>query len=372
MRDLANSFRWSYLLTVGRVLTDIPYNSGTITYQATSGAYPRLVTLTTTDGTSFPSWSVGAYIRVGFQAWKVSQMIDGFHLILDPQLNPGKDVLTVADIDDDDEDDYVGTPPTNGVEFQLYRDSYPMPADYIAQDQALYERNFGGMNYVHPREWLFEERFIFSQGTPQFFTVTGDVLYPGSLVMRIAPYPTDQKTIDFLYHRRPRELRLVAEVRGTATVAAQSNVVSGSGTFFNPNMVGSILRLSDTSQVAPTSVVGTYPAAFESVITGYVGANQVVVADNCPIALSGVKLVVSDALDIEEGAMLNAYLRGCESCLANVRTLKDKPDAQTLYARALAEAKSADSRTFSGRYVGDHLMTRRQRLVDMPINFNCE
>src|SRR5437879_1029756 len=41
-----------------------------------------------------------------------------------------------------------------GSEFALYGDTYPLPADYTAQDQSLLERNFGGMDYTHPWEWL--------------------------------------------------------------------------------------------------------------------------------------------------------------------------------------------------------------------------
>ena len=91
-----------------------------------------------------------------------------------------------------------------GCEFVLYRDTYLLPEDYVAQDQALYEMNFGGMSYTHPREWLYENRYVFAQGIPQCYTITGDPQYPGRLVMRIFPWPYEEKSIDFIYKRRPR------------------------------------------------------------------------------------------------------------------------------------------------------------------------
>ena len=41
-----------------------------------------------------------------------------------------------------------------GATFVLYRDTYLLPEDYISQDQALYEMNFGGMSVVSDgKEW---------------------------------------------------------------------------------------------------------------------------------------------------------------------------------------------------------------------------
>jgi hypothetical protein len=77
---------------------------------------------------------------------------------------------------------------------------------------------------------------------------------------------------------------------------------------------------------------------------------------------------VSDPIDVEEGAMLNGFFRCMEMHVAMNRTLKDKPSARLQYKEALAEAKAADSRSFSGRAVGD-VFRFRQRLRDMPIDF---
>ncbi len=66
--------------------------------------------------------------------------------------------------------------------------------------------------------------------------------------------------------------------------------------------------------------------------------------------------------------MLHAYPRCVEKHLGMSRSLKDRPSAPRQYLDALAEAKSADSRSFTGRSPGQGGSLRR-RLRDMPIDF---
>lgn len=348
-RDLTNAFKWSYLLTHGRLVTTGPLFDGTIAYtQAT-----RRVVLTPLVGSpmqTWPDWSVGSYVRVGFVAGKVVQRIDDVTLLLDEQVNFGQDLpaLTV---------------------YRLYRDTYLLPPDFVAGDQALYEQNFGGMDFVHPREWLIRERFIYNEGVPIIYTITGDAVFPGRLVLRLAPIPAEQKTIDYIYHRAPRPLSLSLANAGTASMTSGGTTVTGSGTAFTPLMVGSCLRLSAGS-AAPTSVVGKNPAILETVVTAWTSATSIEVADPAPQGFAGVAYTVSDRLDIEERSMLNAFNRCCEMHLSMNRTLKDKPSAAAQYRVALSEARSADSRSFMGRYVGDGEGFPRRLRDRGPVVFN--
>ncbi|HWE39530.1 MAG TPA: hypothetical protein VG406_23475, partial [Isosphaeraceae bacterium] len=82
-------------------------------------------------------------------------------------------------------------------------------------------------------------------------------------------------------------------------------------------------------------------------------ATNVTVQDPADQAYSSVPYVVSDSIDIEAGAMLNAYFRCVEKHLGLNRTLKDKPSAARQYLDALQEARSADSRSFTGRSVSE-------------------
>ncbi len=343
LRDVANAHRWTYLLAHGRVITDPPYVTGTIRYEHDGGALARQVTLT---GGTWPAWAIGGYIRVGFQAWKVEQRVSDAVVVLDEQVNPGVDVAA-------------------GTSYKLYRDGYLLPEDFIATDQALYERNFGGMDWVHPREWLFEERFVFAEGVPQVYSVMGDALYPGRLVLRVAPHPAEQKTIDFLYNRRPRPLTIALVNDGKAAISLNGTTVTGTGTAFHATMVGAVLRVSSDPLAYPTGPIGDNPAAFETTITGYSSATSITIADASPTAFGSARYTISDPLDVEEGGMLNAVYRACEANLAIGRNLKEKAEVLAIYQQALKDARAADSRTFAGRVVGDQ-RPLRQRLRDMP------
>lgn len=360
-RDLANAFTWSYLYTHGRLFTNGAYDGdqagSTIQVQLTSGAYPNQVTL---SGGTWPDWADrGAYIRAAASdvadgstdmvAYRVARRISATTLTLDPMICPNTDL-----------------PP--GTSFILYRDTYILPEDYIAQDQSLFERNFGGMSFTHPREWLYENRYVFAQGVPQCYAIMGDSYYPGRLVMRIFPWPYENKSIDFIYKRRPRPLLLESVSGGTLGGTGGGSTLTGTGTNLSPAMVGSIVRLSG-GKLAPTSIVGDNPAIFESVITGWISPTVVTIQDELDTTYAQGKYTISDIIDIEQGAMLNAYFRCVEHHLGMNRTLKDKPSARKQYEDALREAKAADSRSFTGRAVGRNGPLRR-RLRDYPINLN--
>lgn len=353
-RDYANAQRWSYLLSQGRIVTSGPYNCGQVTYDPTTNQ----VALTGLDWdgnpAAFPSWIVGNYLRVGWQAWKVVRLLDPQTVLLDELLNPGNAIGPV---------DYVA-----------YRDTYLLPVDFVGQDQALYEQNFGGLEYVHPRQWTFQKRYIYAEGTPQFFTITGDPCWPGRMVIRFVPYPHEARTIDFLYHRRPRPLVISEVYTGTVAGMGGDTALVGTGTFWNTAMQGSVVRISANSKL-PTSAVGGFrgynPPLLQTRIYDVTDGTDLVLTDPLPQDVTGVAFTISDPVDFEIGAMMNAYFRCVEFHLSLNRTLKDKPSARQAYLTALGEARAADSRVFTGRAVGDpHVY--RQPLRDMPMDWNWQ
>jgi hypothetical protein len=338
--EIVNAYNWSYLYKQGRIKTigvwppsqiDPSQPVPTIQTFESGGTYPFQVTLT---GATWPSWAGTGYIRVGLVDYKVNKMIDSVTLTLDPILSPVFDLPA-------------------GTQFALYYDTYLLPEDFISQDQAIYELNFGGMTFVHPRVWLFSTRYAFSWSQPQEFCVTSDSHYPGRLVMRVLPIPWESRTIDFIYKRRPRALTTpllpLTTPGGTVSVSQGLNNLVGTGTAFTPNMVGMSLRLSYDS-TAPTSIVkGTNPAAFDSIIDDFVSPTALTLHDAANANYAGVGWTASDPIEFEQGAMLQAYLRCCEKQIGILRILKDKPSASMQYDKALAEAKAADSRSFAGK-----------------------
>jgi hypothetical protein len=370
-RDLANAQRWLYLIRHGRIITSTPYPGfyaqagcppptgpqATVTYLQSSGAYPRQVTLV--NGV-WPAWAAGGYLRasenntpadLGLVAFRCAQRISDTVLTLDDEVNPGSDITT----------------PTY---FCLYQDTYLLPEDYIGNDQTLYERNFGGMDYVHPREWLFENRYVFAEGVPMCYTITGDPQYPGRMVLRVMPFPSETKSIDFVYHRRPRPMLISNQTVGTVSLTAGSTTITGTGTTWSPSLVGSVIRVSGIAKQPPTSIVGDNPAILEGTILSVGSTTSMVVDCAADLTIAGMPSTIADPIDIEDGAMLNAFWRCCEMHVAYGRTLKDKPAAGPLYKQALVEAKQADSRSFAQRVVGEY-RPFRQRLRDMPINLTC-
>jgi hypothetical protein len=346
-RELATSHHWSYLYTHGRINTNAPFQDGTIAYQHTGGTYERMVTLT---GGTWPDFAALTYIRVGVVGYRVVERKSATVVTLDEQVNPGADIAALT-------------------QYIMYQDTYVLPADFRAQDQALYESNFGGMQYCHPKEWLYENRYIFQEGIPQQYTITGDNRVPGRLVIRLLPWPILSRSIDFIYQRSPRDMT-VGWVDGTASVSADSNSISCPGPgFFTPNMVGSVLRLSATS-TKPTGDIGGAagynPAAFESVIQSYVSPTSVLTFDASNNALSGVAATASDPIEIERESMANCFLRCCEKHIGMSRVLKDKPSARAQFVEELEKARAADSRSFMGRACGP-AYRYRMKLRDMPM-----
>lgn len=323
-RDLAVAHKWTLYYQDGMIHTVGAYQTGTIQYQDSSGSVPRLVTLT---GGVWPSWAQYAVLRFnGNINYEVAARIDDTTLQLAAGSNPGEDVDA-------------------GQTYTLYRDTYPLPCDFVWADTMHTPLNWGGFQYVHPRDWLAERVLIATIGTPRYYTFRGDRHYFNTLSLALYPGPDKDYDIQFVYQRRPRTLAIDSYRAGTATTTNNSTTINGSATVWTSNMVNCVIRFSSDNKNYPTGTFGTNPATYERVITQVSSAGSLTVDTAIPANLTGVKYTISDPVDIEDGAMLIAFLRGCEAQAAKSRVLKDRPDAAAAYAMALAEAKAADART---------------------------
>ena len=131
-------------------------------------------------------------------------------------------------------------------------------------------------------------------------------------------------------------------------------------------MAGSIVRLSSTTADDPTGLVGAKPFAMERTIMSVESATTLTVDSTFTDTLSGVKYLISDPVDVDEGAMLTAFLRCCEKQVAISRNMKTKADSTQLYLEALIQGREADSRSYQTRAsgLGGHYL---QRLANMPV-----
>ena len=345
LRELINVRPWSYLYKRHRIQTNGAYSTGTVAYDVTGGSVEREMLLT--SGT-WPTWAGDGTIAIGNVTYEAFRRVSGTVLQMDSNVTSAADIAA-------------------GTSYTLYQDTYVLPEDWVASDRNYAEVSWGGMEYVQPNLWLQVTRYYRSSSdTPRYYTFLGDRRLPGRMAMSIFPYPDSAKTIDAIYFRRPRRLTMESYSTGTVTVSAASATVTGSGTVWTSAMEGSVIRLSNDATNLPTDLAGANPYGVERTIKLVSSTTQLTVDESISTAFTAVKYQISDPIDVEDGAMLEAYFRCCEKHLAIMRRLKDADDCARRYVEALIRAEEADSRSFAGRVAGEG-GPYRQRLARMPL-----
>ena len=358
LRELVNSHQWLYYYTHGRIQGRGFYTTGTIKFEVSSGSNPNLVTLT---GGTWPVWANLGSLRTGSVTtnnlantglgtviYSVDQIIDSTHLTLQSNLAP------IADI-------------AAGTSFTLFLDEYDLPSDFVNTDQGFADVSWGGMEYVHPNKWLQVNRYYQSySNTPRFYTIFGSSKSPNRMAWRIFPFPDSDRTLDFVYKRRPRQPTRDSYTTGTAITDAVGapSLVYGNGTNWTIDMVGSVIRLSSAATF-PTGWSGSNVYVMERNIVKVNSTTQLTVDDVATQSLSNVAYRISDPVDMEETAMLEAFFRCVEKHIAMMRNMKDAPMRAAMYEQALLYAKDADSRSFATRVAGVG-GPYRARLAQMP------
>lgn len=342
-REIAQAARWSYTYTRGRLDTVASYTTGTITYTNSS----RAVTLA--SGT-WPSWAAYGAIAISNVAYEIASRDSNTQITLSVNSNPGADVAA-------------------GTAYTLYRDSYPLPSDFLSMGVIVEATNQHYPDFVHPNEWIERQRLSKSPGTPIVYSIISDQNYLNILAWRCHPPPSSVYHYDYIYQRRLRPLVYDEVSAGTATNTASSTTTTGTGTAFLSAHIGSIIRLSSDSTNQPEGLEWQNPYAEERVITAFTSATSVTVDTAWTSAHTGVKYIISDPVDVEDGAMMNAFLRCCEKQVATSKTMRSLGQAEKAYMDALILAREADSRNFTTlvQGYGGHW---RIPLRDMPISFS--
>lgn len=344
MQELAHEHHWSYLYQVGRVNTVAPYDTGTITYDHTGSVYERQVTLA--NGT-WPSWAFAGTLIISDIRYQVAERINGTIIQLSVHSNPGADI-------------------TDATSYTLIRDRYLLPQDLWTIDDLQTPDAWRILQYVHPRYWVRLTRHHTSAAnTPYYYSVIGSEDFQGCMDLILEPYPDRAVPIDFVYSRRPRQIRVQDYHTGTVTTQDLSKTVTGDGTAFTADMVGSIIRVASNAAELPTGRDGFNPYAEQRIIMTVDLATQLTVDFDFTASRSGVKYVISDPIDIEYGVMKTVFLRCCENQLAKMARYSDRQVVEQEYQMALLQAKEADSRSTAMRAVG-HNVGGYQRLADMP------
>ncbi len=344
-RELPGLHDWTYLLQVGRLFLNASYDTGTVEYDHTGGTYERQMTLT--DGV-WPTWIARGYIRMDTLVVYVDQRISDTVITLDASHNPGQDIASET-------------------EYSAVQDSYQLPSDFTVGDRGLPQDNWGGMEYCRPNDWLSLQRYSQSSGQSRYYTFTADPKARGRLAFRTFPPPDQFTTVDYLYRRKCRDIKVFEQTLGKASVSAGQNLVNlTDGGTFTSDHVGAVIRLSDGARNLPTSLDGLYPYAVERTILQRVTSTQVMVDDVIDDAYSDVAYRISDPLDIEPTSMYNAIYMAALRWLCTARVRDELGDVTTNWRFVLNVAKEADMR--DGAAGGCSIGVRwRRRLANMPL-----
>lgn len=300
---------WSWYHVHGRVVTDAPYGTGSVTSSGT--------TVTLTGGT-WPTWAGQGYLKIGEQIARVASRTSGSVIELDASVS----LKTAA----------------SNASYILYRTVYPLPSDFRNMDEPSDEYNWWSGLYITPDQAMKLERVNNTSGTPLHWTIIKDPDANGWAI-KLMGYPTERETIDFTYRRSARPLRYSGHEAALrqGTISRTGSAVTGAGTAFADAMSGSVLRVGDTVN-HPGAIESLTPWVSEAVITGVTNATSLT-AGSGTIA-SSTKYLITDPIDIAPH-MEQAMDSACDYWLARIRNLK-ADDAYAMYSRDLRLAMEQD------------------------------
>jgi hypothetical protein len=300
-----NAALWKWLTEIWTLRTTAAYDTGTITYDHTGGTAERLVTLA--DGT-WPADAAYGTVVIDDVLYQVASRLGDTTITLRADCNPGADVAA-------------------GASYMWWRHSYALPCDWWKLcDPVDTELGTGGpdMEYrpADEIEGYIRSMSVTPVSRPTSYTIARDPRR-GCLCLMMAPPPNEVRTYQFVYHRLPRPLRVYKYASGTVTVAAGATAVTGSGTAWTSDHVGSVLRIGSSGSLEPTSQFGNLvtddqkdiesnPAAYTRIITAVGSATSCTVDAAIPSAVSAARYVISDPLDIDWTVASKAFQRRAE------------------------------------------------------------
>lgn len=346
LRELANCHNWTYYYTLGRLNTVEPYATGTIEYDHTGGAYERMVTIT--SGT-WPTWAASGVLSIDDTLYEVYSRKSNTQLTLSTNSNPGADVAA-------------------GTSFTLFQDNFALPANFQSMGELIIASNARTLQPETPNSWLSRKRIWRGTGTPYSYCILGDPNYQNTIAIAFYPPPDQVYSLDYIYRRRPRPLKIEGEYTGKVSVTSGSNSVSGSGTAFTSGMVGSVIRLGTVGDI-PTSREGNAPFTQERIVIAVASATTLTVDATWDDDATSVKYMISDPVDIDIGVMYSLLLRWAELTTGHARNKGDREMLMNFKREAEIRAREADSRNFKQESAGSSSVYPT-RLADFPFSWN--
>ena len=305
---------WSYYHVHGRVITRAPAT-------ATLGGLTDLSTgVLETSGLAASDYT---HVRIGDRIGEVT--------CTDPGTNTAWVLSSTVTFP-------LGTV-TSGDTATFYKSLYALPDDFRNLDEPSDELNWWSGLYVTPDQAMKIERVSNSSGAPYHWTVIKDPNSSGWAI-KLVGYPTEVETIDFTYRRTARPIRFSGHEPALrqGTIARSGANVTGNGTAFSAAMVGSILRVGDTTNI-PGPIESMAPWVSESKIASQTNATALKTDDSGTIAAT-TKYLITDPMDVAQH-MHSALDSACDYWLARIRGVKTE-EAFGLYQRDLRLAMEQD------------------------------
>lgn len=324
-RELPQRARWTYFDRRWTLISSAPYSTGTVTFDLEGGTYPRQLTLT---GGTWPTWAKFGRVIQPDYVHDVQERISDTVLILDEATAP------TADFTDQT--------------YSINRYQYDLPED-CRRVMRVYSQEKHYMIPICTIDQIRDSNLVeATASTPWKVAVHGSPDTYGRQSLAFNPVPSDARGFDIWYEAHPRPLRYYRESLGTVAITSGAYAVTGTSTAFESGMVGSIIRFSSNEQ-EPTPYVGMRngngllnPFVHEARITRYVSATSVMIDSAAPSTLSGVKYVIGDPIEIRQGAMWTAFLRGCEYAYSRLIRDARSQERQGDYYQAIRLAMEDD------------------------------
>jgi hypothetical protein len=258
-------------------------------------------------GATCPSWIDDAAVRLGSDSI-VCDVEEGTSgettFTLDAMMNPGQDVSAAS---------YV-----------LYQRYVRLPSDFRCFSAPMAQGAWRLGTEVSLDYMLALDRYDASSSDKVTYYAIAEVpdLYDAKALFTY-PQQSATETVDFVYTRFPRVLRYTGheDPAGTITATAGSATIAGSGTAFDSDMVGAVLRVG-TDSTRPTGRFGEKPYSEERIITAVATPTSLTLDSNIATSQSGVAYSVADPIDIGRVAK-NAFMRLAEKHLVISRPSRD-------------------------------------------------
>jgi hypothetical protein len=312
-REIGYLRKWKYLQTHGRITLAAPFTTGTMTYVAST----KVATFTGT----LPSWARYGHLKItGFvPVYKVLAAISGTTAQLESRFAPSADIAT----------------PTT---FVLYQSTYALPADMISMEEIHDQTQFWSRGYVSAEAWMTLERNLGTTMKPFAWTIMGANDLIGSMQLCLHGYPSAEETLDFIYTRAPRAMRLDGYTRyssqsaATATAAGTAVTVSAN---VDSDVIGAVFRMGQSgATLAPESINSQNRYVYQRMITARPTAVTLTLDSAIPTATVSTHFAISDPVDLPE-YLIDAFLRACEYQML----LKTDPARAPAAAKVLYDAK---------------------------------